>query len=312
MKTVVTGGAGFIGSFLCDALISEGHQVVCIDNLITGRKENIEHLLDNDSFTFIKRNVAEPIDKLESNLDFIFHLASPASPVDYQEKPLETMKANSDGTEQMLKLARKNDARFLLASTSEVYGDPEVNPQMETYWGNVNPNGPRSCYDESKRYAEALTMVYAREFGVKVRIVRIFNTYGPRMRKDDGRVISNFINQALEGKPITIYGDGTQTRSFCYVSDMVAGLQKLMFTEGLDGEVVNIGNPEEIQMKTLAEKIKKITQSDSKMVNKPLPQDDPQRRCPDISKAKRLLNWQPEISLTTGLKQTIAHFKKEV
>jgi nucleoside-diphosphate-sugar epimerase len=312
VKTVVTGGAGFIGSFLCDALISEGHQVVCIDNLITGRKENIEHLLDNDSFTFIKRNVAEPIDKLESNLDFIFHLASPASPVDYQEKPLETMKANSDGTEQMLKLARKNDARFLLASTSEVYGDPEVNPQMETYWGNVNPNGPRSCYDESKRYAEALTMVYAREFGVKVRIVRIFNTYGPRMRKDDGRVISNFINQALEGKPITIYGDGTQTRSFCYVSDMVAGLQKLMFTEGLDGEVVNIGNPEEIQMKTLAEKIKKITQSDSKMVNKPLPQDDPQRRCPDISKAKRLLNWQPEISLTTGLKQTIAHFKKEV
>ncbi len=309
MKILVTGGAGFIGSFLCERLLEEGHDVICMDNLSTGKKSNIKHLLKNQKFKFLEHDVTKPI---ELKIDSIFHLASPASPLDYQKLPIETSMVNSLGTFNMLELARKNNARFLLASTSEVYGDPLEHPQKETYWGNVNPFGVRSCYDESKRFAETLTMSFFRKYGLDIRIARIFNTFGPRMRKDDGRAIPNFIVQTLSGQPITVYGDGEQTRSFCFISDMIDGLMKLMFTDGFSGQVVNLGNKEEKSIISVARLIKDLTKSKSEIVFKPLPEDDPSRRKPDITKAKELLNWEPKVDFEDGLKKTIPWFKGEL
>jgi len=310
MKILVTGGAGFIGSHLCERLLKDGYQVVCLDNFLTGRKENIEPLLSNKRFSFVKADITgESIKYQVSSIKYLFHLASPASPKDYQKYPIETLMVNSLGTYKMLELAKKNRARFLLASTSEVYGDPLKHPQKESYWGNVNPIGIRSCYDEAKRFAEALTMTYFRKFNLDIRIARIFNTYGPKMRIDDGRVISNFINQALENKPLTVYGKGTQTRSFCYIDDLVDGLMKIMFQPNLQGQVINLGNPEEYKILQLAELIKKLTGSHSQIVYQSLPTDDPQKRRPDITKAKKLLNWQPKVSLKEGLKKTIEYYK---
>lgn len=307
--TLVTGGAGFIGSHLCDTLIKKGLKVICIDNLITGSKKNIKHLEKNKNFEFLKHDVTKNLN-LDLSLDYLFHLASPASPFDFQGLAEEIALVNSVGTINMFELARKTGARFLLGSTSEVYGDPKEHPQKETYYGNVNSFGPRSCYDESKRFGEAMTYIYLRKHKVDARVVRIFNTYGPRMRKDDGRAVSNFVNQALEGRPITVYGKGTGTRSFCYHSDMVEGLVKVMFTKGIKGEVINLGNPEEYKILDLAKKIKKMTDSESKIVFRPLPKDDPVQRQPDISKAKKLLNWSPKVPLTEGLKKTIEYYKR--
>jgi nucleoside-diphosphate-sugar epimerase len=309
MKVLVTGGAGFIGSFLCEKLLEEGYEVLCLDNLSTGKKSNVNHLLKNPKFKFIEHDVTRPIN-LEAN--FIFQLASPASPIDYQKLPIETSMANSIGTYNMLQLAKKNRARLLLASTSEVYGDPMEHPQKETYWGNVNPFGVRSCYDESKRFAEALTMSFHRKHNLDVRIARIFNTFGPRMRLDDGRVIPNFIVESLTGNSITVYGDGKQTRSFCYISDMINGLMKLMFKDNMSGEVVNLGTPEERAILDLATLIKKMTNSNSEITFRPLPKDDPIRRKPDISKAKKLLGWKPKTDFTNGLGKTIEWFKGEI
>jgi len=309
MKILVTGGAGFIGSFLCEELLDKGYDVVCLDNFSTGKELNIKHLLQNPKFKLIKHDVTKPIE-LETNL--IFHLASPASPVDYQKLPIETSMANSLGTFNMLNLAKKNKSRFLLASTSEVYGEPSVHPQRENYWGNVNPIGIRSCYDVSKRFAENLTMNFFRKYGLDVRIARIFNTFGPRMRMDDGRAIPNFIIQSLTGKSITVYGDGKQTRSFCYVPDMVDGLMKLMLKDNLSGEVVNLGNPEERTVLSVAELIKDMTKSNSEIIFEPLPKDDPTRRKPDITKAKRFLDWKPETDFINGLKKNIKWFKGEL
>jgi nucleoside-diphosphate-sugar epimerase len=308
MKILVTGGAGFIGSFLCEALLKKG-SVVCIDNLSTGKKSNIKHLMENPRFEFIQHDVTKPIDV---EVDFIFHLASPASPVDYKKLPVETSLTNSLGTFNMLNLSRKNNARFLLASTSEVYGDPKEHPQREDYWGNVNPIGVRSCYDVSKRFAETLTISFHRKYGLDVRIARIFNTYGPRMRLDDGRAIPNFIVQSLVGKPITVYGDGTQTRSFCYVDDMVKGLLSFMFTDNLVGEVINLGSTDERTILDVANLIKKLTGSKSRIVFSSLPEDDPFKRRPDITKAKKLLGWEPKVDFETGLKKTIEWFKEEL
>ena len=315
MKTaVVTGGVGFIGSHLCEALIKKGLKVICIDNLITGSEKNIKHLLKNlpaqagKNFKFLKQDVTKDLD-LNLDLDYLFHLASPASPYDFQSLAEEIALANSLGTIKMLELARKTRARFLLGSTSEVYGDPKEHPQKETYYGNVNSHGPRSCYDESKRFGEAMTYIYLRKYRLDARVMRIFNTYGPRMRKDDGRAVSNFINQAIRGKPITVYGKGSQTRSFCYVDDMVEGLMAAMFSEKAKGEVINLGNPEEYNILDLAEKIKKMTGSKSKIVFSDIPPDDPMRRQPDISKAKKLLDWSPKVLLTQGLKKTIEYYK---
>jgi len=307
--TLITGGAGFLGSHLCDRLIAEGHRVICVDNFLTGRRENILHLLNANSFIFIEHDIIHPL-KIESDLDYVLHFASPASPKDYMKYAIETMKAGAFGTYNMLELAKQKGSVFLLASTSEVYGDPQIHPQSENYWGYVNPIGPRSVYDEAKRYAEALTMAYHREYGLNVKIVRIFNTYGPRMKVDDGRVISNFIVQALKGEPITVYGDGSQTRSFCYVDDLVEGILRLMQTNYIG--VVNLGNPEEYTVLQLAEIIKELTGSSSQIVFHPLPQDDPKRRQPDISLAKNLLNWEPQVSLREGLKRTIAYFRNIV
>jgi nucleoside-diphosphate-sugar epimerase len=309
MKVLVTGGAGFIGSFLCEKLLEEGYDVTCLDNLSTGKKSNVNHLLKNQKFKFIEHDVTKPVD---FEVNFIFHLASPASPIDYQKLPIETSMANSIGTYNMLQLAKKNKARLLLASTSEVYGDPIEHPQKETYWGNVNPFGVRSCYDESKRFAEALTMSFYRKHNLDVRIARIFNTFGPRMRLDDGRVIPNFIVQSLTGKPITVYGDGKQTRSFCYISDMIDGLMKLMFKDNISGEVVNLGNPEERTILSVAGTIKDITNSNSEITFKELPEDDPTKRKPDITKAKKILDWKPKIDFTIGLKETIEWFRGEI
>jgi nucleoside-diphosphate-sugar epimerase len=308
---VVTGGAGFIGSHLCDLLLSQGHRVICVDNLLTGAKTNIDAALKNSSFRFIQADVSEQI-PIDEPVDFVFHFASPASVIDYQKYPEETARTarvNSLGTMNALALAQKYGARFLLASTSEVYGDPKEHPQKETYWGNVNPNGVRACYDESKRFAEAMSMVYLRKYDTDIRIVRIFNTYGPRMRKTDGRVVSNFINQALEQKPLTVYGDGSQTRSFCFVSDLVSGIVKLMFADHAKGEVVNLGNPEEYTMIELAKKVQELTGSASQIVFESLPKDDPTKRRPDIAKAQALLEWKPEVEVTVGLKETIAYYK---
>ena len=306
---LVTGGAGFIGSFLCEELLSRGHNVVCLDNFSTGRKSNIKHLVKNPRFKLIKHDVTKPI-KLKT--DFIFHLASPASPVDYQKLPIETSMANSLGTFNMLNLAKKNKSRFLLASTSEVYGEPSIHPQREDHWGNVNPIGIRSCYDVSKRFAENLAMNFFRKYGLDVRIARIFNTFGPKMRANDGRAIPNFIVQSLTEKPITVYGDGKQTRSFCYISDLVGGLIKLMLEKNLSGEVVNLGNPEERTILSVAELIKGMTKSHSEIIFEPLPKDDPTRRKPDTTKTRKLLGWESETDFSSGLEKTIEWFRGEL
>lgn len=305
MKVLVTGGAGFLGSHLCDLLLAKGHEVLCVDNLITGSAQNIAHI-KTDRFSYIRHDVTKPL-FLEEKIDFIFHLASPASPIDYLELPIQTLKVGALGTHNMLGLAKEKGARFLLASTSEVYGDPLVNPQSEEYWGNVNPIGPRGVYDEAKRYAEAITMAYHRYHGVDTRIVRIFNTYGPRLRLNDGRVVSNFIGQALRGEYITVYGDGSQTRSFCYVSDEVDGIYRLMMSDYT--MPVNIGNPEEHTILEFAEIILRLTGSRSKITFKELPVDDPKQRKPDITKAREILGWEPKVTLEQGLKETIEHFK---
>ena len=301
-KVVVTGGAGFLGSHLCDKLLYEGFEVVCIDNLITGNTDNIAHLSGNEHFSFVKHDVTNYI-FLPGNVDFILHFASPASPVDYLQLPIQTLKVGSLGTHKALGLAKEKNARFLLASTSEVYGDPTVHPQNENYWGNVNPIGPRGVYDEAKRFAEAITMAYQRYHGLETRIARIFNTYGPRMRKNDGRALPNFIQQALTGNPITVYGDGKQTRSFCYITDQVEGLFKLLISA--EDEPVNIGNPEEISVQSIAEEIVKLTGSKSEIVYEELPINDPKIRQPDISKAKGKLGWEPKVIREEGLQNTI-------
>ncbi len=307
MKCVITGGAGFIGSHLTDRLLSEGHEVAVMDNLITGNFKNIAQHQNNPRFQFIHHNVSNHIHVI-GDIDWVIHFASPASPVDYLQLPIETLKVNSLGTHNTLGLARIKNAKYLLASTSEVYGDPEVHPQPESYWGNVNPIGPRGVYDESKRFAEALTMAYHRKHGLDSRIVRIFNCYGPRLRINDGRVVSNFISQALANEPLTIYGDGSQTRSFQYVSDLVEGLLRLMSVD--DHEPCNLGNPEEKTVLELAHLIKELTDSKSEIVIKPLPTDDPKRRLPDITKAKTLLKWSPQKDLIEGLKTTIAWYRE--
>ncbi len=310
MKVFIAGGAGFIGNYLCEHYCGQGAEVICLDNLITGSKENIASLLNRKNFTFLETDVSQPLPKLPTGIDLIFNLASPASPMDYYRYPLETLRVGSAGTENLLELARKEDAFFVLASTSEVYGDPKVHPQKEDYWGNVNPNGPRSVYDESKRYAEAVTAAYRRKYGLKTAISRIFNTYGPRLRPADGRVVSNFILQALSGSPVTVYGDGGQTRSLCYVSDLVAGLVRLAGkANAVDNVVVNLGNTREITILELAKMIISLCWSRSEIVFQPLPDDDPTRRCPDISQAKAVLGWEPMVSLEEGLKKTIDWFE---
>lgn len=306
LRILVTGGAGFLGSHLCDRLIKDGHEVLCLDNFFTGRKDNIRHLLDHDHFELIRHDVTFP---LFVEVDLIYNLACPASPVHYQYNAVKTVKTSVMGAINMLGLAKRVKARILQASTSEVYGDPSVHPQVETYWGNVNPVGIRSCYDEGKRVAETLFFDYHRMNQVDIRVMRIFNTYGPRMRPDDGRVVSNFIVQALNSQDITIFGDGSQTRSFCFVDDLIEGMCRLMECEGVTGPV-NIGNPMEFTIKELAEKVIQITGSTSKINFQPLPSDDPKQRKPDISLAGRILQWGPTVQLEEGLKETIPYFQK--
>jgi len=308
MKVLITGGAGFLGSHLCDYLLAKGHQVIALDNLITGKVNNISHLAGNDHFQFIKQDVTEYL-YLKGKIDYILHFASPASPLDYQKYPIQTLKVGSLGTHKALGLAREKKAKFLLASTSEVYGDPQVSPQKEDYWGNVNSLGPRGMYDEAKRFAEALTMAYHRYHKIDTKIARIFNSYGPRMRKDDGRAVPTFINQALKGEPLTVFGDGSQTRSFCYVLDMVEGIYKLMVSE--INEPVNLGSPDEMSILDFARLVLEITRSQSKITYKPLPENDPRVRRPDISRARKYLKWQPKVELREGLKETLAWFEKE-
>ena len=307
--SVVTGGAGFLGSHLVDLLISKGHRVIAIDNFVTGRVENIDHLGGNPNFKFIQQDVTEFL-FLHEPVDYVWHLASPASPIDYLELPIQTLKVGSLGTHKALGLAKEKGARFLLASTSEIYGDPQVHPQTEDYWGNVNTIGPRGCYDESKRFAEALTMAYHREHGIDTRIVRIFNTYGPRMRLNDGRVVPTFLWQALNNKAITVFGDGSQTRSFCYCADLIDGIYRLMM--GSHPEPVNIGNPQERTMLEFAREIIRLTGSRSRIVFKPLPEDDPKQRKPDITRARKWLGWEPRVSLMEGLKKTIGWFEQKL
>ena len=305
MRILVTGGAGFLGSHLCDRLLAEGHEVVAMDNLITGSTDNIAHLIGNQHFSFIKHNITNYI-YIKGDLDAILHFASPASPVDYLELPIQTLKVGSLGTHNALGLALAKGARLLLASTSEVYGDPQVHPQTEDYWGHVNPIGPRGVYDEAKRFAEAMTMAYHRSHGVETRIVRIFNTYGPRMRLADGRVVPNFVAQALRGEPLTVYGDGSQTRSFCYVSDLVDGIYRLLLSNEV--EPVNIGNPTETSILQFAEKINEFTNNQGGIIFQPLPKDDPKQRKPNIGKAQRILQWEPKVALDDGMKTTIDWF----
>lgn len=302
MNILITGGAGFVCSHLADTLFEKNHNLILLDNLLTGNKNNIQHLLDHKNVKFIQHDVQDHID-ISEEIDFIFHFASAASPIAYQENPVNTLKAGSIGTINTLGLAKVKNAAYLLASTSEIYGDPEVSPQSEEYWGNVNPNGERSMYDEAKRFAEAATATYSRTYNLQTKVVRIFNTYGPRMQLNDGRVVTNFIVQALKGEDITVYGDGSQTRSFSYVQDTVNGIVSLMESEHND--VFNIGNPTEITINELASKIIEITNSNSKLINKDLPQDDPKQRKPDITKAKTLLNWEPKVKLEDGLTKTI-------
>ena len=305
MRILLTGGAGFIGSNLSDLLIKEGHSIICMDNLITGKKDNIRHLLENPNFEFIEHDVTKYID-IDGKIDYVLHFASPASPVDYLKYPIKTLKVGSLGTHNALGVAKEHKAKFFLAATSEVYGDPLVNPQPETYWGNVNCVGPRGVYDEAKRFAEAITLAYHRSHGVDTKIIRIFNTYGPKMRDHDGRAIPNFIDQALKNEPLTVYGDGLQTRSFCYVTDLIAGIYKLMLSDL--NKPVNIGNPNEMSLLSLAKKIIELTNSKSTIEYKPLPTDDPKVRRPDITKAKARLDWQSVVSLDDGLKKTIDWF----
>jgi dTDP-glucose 4,6-dehydratase len=307
-RTLITGGAGFIGSHLCDHFLRLGHEVICMDNLLTGDISNIAHIR-NQNFLFIKHDVTNYI-YVEGKLDYLLHFASPASPIDYEKLPIQTLKVGSLGTHKALGLAKAKNATFLLASTSEVYGDPLIHPQPEEYWGNVNPIGPRGVYDEAKRFAEAMTMAYHRFHGVDTRIVRIFNTYGPRMRLEDGRAIPGFICQALRGEDITVFGDGSQTRSFCYISDLVEGIYRVL----MSGETspVNLGNPQELTILELAQEIIRLTGSRSKVVFHPLPQDDPKRRQPDITRAKRLCGWEPKVEFRAGLMETIAYFKAKL
>jgi dTDP-glucose 4,6-dehydratase len=309
MRILITGAAGFLGSHLCDRFLSQGHSVIGMDNFLTGSPANIAHLQDNPDFSFVEHDVTEYID-IDGPLDGVLHFASPASPVDYLELPIQTLKVGSLGTHKTLGLAKEKRARYLLASTSEVYGDPKVHPQPETYWGNVNPVGPRGVYDEAKRFAEAMVMAYHRFHGIDTRIVRIFNTYGPRMRPNDGRVVSNFIVQALRGDPLTVYGEGSQTRSFCYASDEVAGIEKLFFSDRNDP--TNIGNPDEFTIKQLADAVIRLTNSSSVIDYRSLPEDDPKVRRPDITIAREVLGWEPEINLEEGLKKTIPYFRKQV
>ncbi len=305
-RVLVTGGAGFLGSHLCDRLIAEGHDVICLDNLFTGSKDNIRHLLSNPYFEFIRHDITEPI---QIEVDQIFNLACPASPVHYQYNPIKTAKTSVLGALNMLGLAKRTGARILQASTSEVYGDPKVHPQPESYWGSVNPIGIRSCYDEGKRLAETLFFDYHRQNGVDIRVIRIFNTYGPRMNSEDGRVVSNFIVQALKGEDITIYGDGKQTRSFCYVDDLIEGMIRMMEADEFTGPV-NLGNPGEFTMLELAEKVMRLTGSDSRIVYRPLPSDDPAQRRPVIDLAKEKLHWEPSVELEEGLQRTISYFQE--
>ncbi len=304
---VVTGGAGFLGSHLCDRMLNEGYKVVCIDNLITGNINNISHLFGNENFQFIKHDITNYI-HVPGKVDYILHFASPASPIDYLKLPIQTLKVGSLGTHKVLGLAKEKGARFLLASTSEVYGDPIEHPQKETYWGNVNPIGPRGVYDEAKRFAEAMTMAYHRYHNVETRIVRIFNTFGPRMRLNDGRVLPAFISQALNGEDLTVFGDGSQTRSFCFVDDLVEGIYRLLLSDEV--EPVNIGNPDEITILQFAEEVVKLVKANVKIVFKDLPEDDPKIRQPDITKAKNILKWEPKYSRTEGLKITLEYFIK--
>ncbi len=308
-RTLITGGAGFLGSHLCDRLIEEGHQVICLDNLITGNADNIAHLIElgQERFRFVKYDVTDYL-HVNGPLDYILHFASPASPDDYLRLPIQTLKVGALGTHKALGLAKAKDARFLLASTSEVYGDPQIHPQPEDYWGNVNPVGQRGVYDEAKRFAEALAMAYHRYHGVETRIVRIFNTYGPRMRIGDGRALPTFMEQALRGEPLTVYGDGSQTRSFCYVTDLVDGIYRLLMSDEV--APVNIGNPDEITIKEFAEEIIQLTGTDSTITYEPLPKDDPQVREPDISKAREVLDWAPKVDRSEGLRRTLDYFRE--
>jgi dTDP-glucose 4,6-dehydratase len=309
LRAVITGGAGFLGSHLCELMLAKGWDVLCLDNLITGSDSNISHLLSHPQFRFGRQDVSRYIE-VPGPVEAVLHFASPASPPDYLKMPIQTMKVGALGTHNALGLALAKKSKFLLASTSECYGDPEVSPQPETYWGRVNPIGPRGVYDESKRFAEALTMAYHRYHGVDTRIVRIFNTYGARMRLNDGRALPNFLYQALTGEPITVYGDGKQTRSFCYVSDLLDGIHRLL--ESGEHDPVNIGNPHEITILEFAERVRSLVGSKEPLVFRPLPQDDPKQRCPDISKARRILKWEPKIQLEEGLKLTYEYFRKKI
>jgi dTDP-glucose 4,6-dehydratase len=312
LRVIVSGAAGFIGSHFCDRLLAEGHTVVGLDNLMTGSIENIAHIASSAPFHFLRQDVTVPLDAtgFGGPIDAVVHMASPASPKDYLAHPIETLHVGSMGTHNMLEVAKAHNARFLLTSTSECYGDPQVHPQVETYWGNVNPVGPRSCYDESKRYAEAITMAYHRAHDVRTNIARIFNTYGPRMKLNDGRVVPAFLDQALRGEPLTTFGNGSQTRSFCYVSDLVDGLYRLMNSD--ERYPVNLGNPLEMTIRQFAERIIDMTGSGSKIVRLPLPEDDPKQRKPDISKAKRILGWEPKVSLEEGLRATADYFRPRI
>jgi len=311
-KILVTGGSGFIGSHLCKSLLDDGYEVICLDNLITGSKKNIEDLLDNPNFEFVNADVCnlQAVDRNQLAVSAIFHLASPASPVDFAKIPEEILLVNSLGTLNVLNLAKEIKAKILIASTSEIYGDPLEHPQKELYWGNANSFGPRSCYDESKRFAEAATYVFLHTHNVNARIIRIFNTYGPNMQKNDGRVVSNFINWAINGLPIKIDGDGSQTRSFCFVSDLVLGIKNAMFSDSTKGEIFNLGNPDEYKIIDLAKKIIELTDSKSELIfSKSFRPDDPMQRCPDITKARKILNWEPKVNLSEGLKKTIEYYK---
>ena len=309
MRAVITGGAGFLGSHLCDKLLTNGWEVLSLDNLVTGADQNLSHLRAEARFRAERHDVSRYIE-VPGHVDYVLHFASPASPVDYAKLPIQTLKVGALGTHNTLGLALAKKAKYFLASTSECYGDPQISPQPETYWGNVNPIGPRGVYDEAKRFAEAMTMAYHRYHGLDTHIVRIFNTYGPRMRLNDGRALPNFIYQALTGQPITVYGDGSQTRSFCYVSDLVEGIYRLMQSE--DHWPTNIGNPQEITILEFAERVKALTGSASPIIFQPLPQDDPKQRCPDITKAKKLLGWEPKVPLAEGLRLTLDYFKQQL
>ncbi len=308
-RTLITGGAGFLGSHLCERMLEEGHDVVCFDNFITGSPDNVAHLIGHPRFRLVEHDVTDYI-YVEGPLDYVLHFASPASPIDYLKYPIQTLKVGALGTHKALGLAKAKGARFLIASTSETYGDPAIHPQPETYWGNVNPVGIRGVYDEAKRYAEAMTMAYHRYHGVETRIVRIFNTYGPRMRLDDGRALPTFMGQALRGEPITVFGDGSQTRSFCYVDDLVDGIYRLLLSDEV--MPVNIGNPDEITIKEFAEEVVELTGSRSTVAYEPLPADDPKVRQPDITKARTLLGWEPKVGRSEGLKKTLAYFQQQI